>query len=798
MLLDSVTFVGLLIGASSKWYITVDVADTGWNKDAYLTVSASTSSAAATSVTPLITGVAGCNPEKAGSQCSGSSYRCLVNTPIAASLISPEKGGSLTISATVNRLSGVVCSTASGNSVSVTYTLTANHGVPTASPTPGAPLLPGQTYSPTLFPTAEPTAPSPQPSQLPTVAPTAMPSPFPSAAPSQFPTFQPLVRLSYSAGTSTQVNSIYTVPEHTFSGLGAGRTYYLSVDIYGTGFGSGRADLNYATISVNGKTIMQKCNPGNTCDEATDNARLATRCVANHPIAASSSPGSSTIMDPALGGSVTVSTITAGFSTTSCHYNGSAVFVTYSLWASQLMPTNMPTQQPTPATLGAAAGAGGAQSVKSVVSSSGAPFVVVAGVAGLLAALSILLAQSKGNKLYRDHVHELSLFASIVQMTLIGSSLASEFFLMAAMLNTRSTAPLGLAVLMARLAHLPAALYLFKKMFVRSSAGDPPPFGDLLEQDMILQSSKLWGAVALVSMFDVTVLRFFPWLESEFATKSDGFPNAQVFMVSLSTKLFQSCVTVACQASYFLIVNAGADLSSMSASFLILNMISTSLLVVLNGMEMLMKRGILLSGTLKTAADAQESGLKHQPSRRPFSVELPSLRRLSAGSSSFHINKSAASSRSIRDPSVAEAGADYEGNDSYDADTFSSILGSGKSSRKTGNGRDVIPRPSAAPIMSVYGTRGSALGSTFNPLALAAPRISAAAAAATPESSAAAPVAGQTLEVEMLREEIARMKRQQQEQQDMMMRLFAQTQGQGQEQGQGQVQEQAEEGSNKL
>lgn len=259
--------------------------------------------------------------------------------------------------------------------------------------------------------------------------------------------------------------------------------------------------------------------------------------------------------------------------------------------------------------------------------------------------------------------------------------------------------------------HLPAALYLLSKMFVGSGSGDPPVYGNLLEQDMILQGSKVWGLVAIVGMADVTVLRYFPWLESEFASKSGGFPCSGVFMVCLSTKLFQSCATVACQVSYFVIVNAGADMGSMAASFLILNMVTTSLLVVLNGLEVIMKRGILLSGTLKTAAEtaaAAEAATSQRPpslSRRSmsYSFALPSALRLSAAP--YKSRKASKAELELeemsgRDPSL---------------------------SAKTAPARDAIPRPSAVPSTAVYGSRSSTFSSIFNPMAPAA-RISTAGA----------------------------------------------------------------------
>jgi hypothetical protein len=141
----------------------------------------------------------------------------------------------------------------------------------------------------------------------------------------------------------------------------------------------------------------------------------------------------------------------------------------------------------------------------------------------------------------------------------------------------------------------------------------------------------------------------------------------------------------------------------MAASFLILNMATTSLLVVLNGLEVIMKRGILLSGTLKTASDAaaaaaaaaaaEASPRPPSLSRPSYSFALPSVLRLSAAPGK---------SRKV---SKAEIELEVTGQ-------YPSLSG------KTTPARDAIPRPSAAPTTAVYGSsRSSTFSSIFNPMA---------------------------------------------------------------------------------
>ena len=211
-------------------------------------------------------------------------------------------------------------------------------------------------------------------------------------------------------------------------------------------------------------------------------------------------------------------------------------------------------------------------------------------------------------------------------MALIGSAFASEMFLLFAMFMTPRCEVLGVIVLIGRLLHLPAAVYLLLNMFSNKNS----VVVGLLERDVILRNSKVFGVVALFSVIDSIVMRYFPWLSSPFSRKSKGYPNATVFLVCVVTKLVQSTITVSCQVSYFVLVNSAVTDNTPKAqqalAFLLINMTTTMLLVVINAFEFLMKRGILLGGTLSTVPDGPKS--PPQPSLPPSSAtchRFPSL-----------------------------------------------------------------------------------------------------------------------------------------------------------------------------
>jgi hypothetical protein len=393
-----------------------------------------------------------------------------------------------------------------------------------------------------------------------------------------------------------------------------------------------------------------------------------TVCVANIPIRAS---------DISMSGTITLVTSASNFQTTHCAKDGYSVLVNFTL-SSFPLATLPPTQAPTkaPSSLSSSAGSTTlvqqqSESLGAVVTGTGALFYVIAAVSIIYSLLALLLVQIKqGN----SKIYHLGLFGSIINMALVGSSFASEMFLLKAVFTTPGCTELGAVLLLGRLLHLPATGYLLYCMF-GDSKGVTLTLSQQLDQDLILGSSKVFGALAVFAATDCSVARYFPWLSSPFSRKADGYPTGRVFLVCMCTKLLQSVITVSCQVSYFVIVNAAITANTQQAAqqlaFLVINMTTTVILVIVNGLEFVMKRSVLLGGKLSAVPDA--SGLGNQSSPLP-SLPLPAHRRQpgSSGVASMLQRLSVA----VR-PSAS-------------ASTSTSGISSGISSA---SGRDSIPSP---------------------------------------------------------------------------------------------------------
>jgi hypothetical protein len=297
-----------------------------------------------------------------------------------------------------------------------------------------------------------------------------------------------------------------------------------------------------------------------------------------------------------------------------CAYKGSNIYAEFTIQGSHGMPTLAPTKAPSSAA-GSSLVQQQSESLGAVVTGTGALFYVIAAVSIIYSLLALLLVQIKqGN----SQIYHLSLFGSIINMALVGSSFTSEMFLLQAVFTTPGCSELGGVLLLGRLLHLPATTYLLYCMFSNSKGAT---LSQQLDQDLILGSSKVFGALAVFAATDCTVARYFPWLSSPFSRKADGYPTGLVFLVCVCTKLLQSAITVSCQVSYFVIVNAAITADTQQATqqlaFLVINMTTTVILVIVNGLEFVMKRSVLLGGTLSAVPDAMGSGSQSSP--------LPSL-----------------------------------------------------------------------------------------------------------------------------------------------------------------------------
>ena len=403
--------------------------------------------------------------------------------------------------------------------------------------------------------------------------------------------------------------------------------WYLSVYIFGNW--KQEQSATYATIlagptvdklrtlnTANSKVVTRvKCNPGNQCGEAK--GPLPYACLSNYKI-------SKTFMSEDLGGSVALQVKIEGNPSMDCgvQLNGASdsglatassrqlltsfegVYGYFVLRSNQAMPTFVPTAAPTfQPTRGVPNGA--ALAAK-------APLPITFLLTMLYAGMGIMLAQLYAKA---EGVHKPPVAGSAIKMGLMGSSFCSEIYLVTFMQSFPNYRVLAFAVVALRCSHFLVFFWLSYVIFMRNVA----EYKQLLDKDVILVNSKVFGVVMFICMTDVTTFSFLPWRDSE-VTQKALYPNFYFFITCLTTKTLSGAVTVCAQIIFNIGINSGEQLKNMSLTnqvFLAVNVLTTLTLAMLNVFDLIVKSAVLHDGSLKTAAE--------MPPRHPNEVELSHL-----------------------------------------------------------------------------------------------------------------------------------------------------------------------------
>jgi hypothetical protein len=96
-------------------------------------------------------------------------------------------------------------------------------------------------------------------------------------------------------------------------------------------------------------------------------------------------------------------------------------------------------------------------------------------------------------------------------------------------------------------------------------------FSDLplrLHRKALSRKQLLWSLVALLSLYDLSYLRFFPWINNEFCQRSEGFPTLTLFVVVNAASLLHNAIITAAMSAK-LSLNLLQFLSLLSSAFLI-------------------------------------------------------------------------------------------------------------------------------------------------------------------------------------------------------------------------------------
>ena len=289
---------------------------------------------------------------------------------------------------------------------------------------------------------------------------------------------------------------------------GSRRQFFLTVDVWQSGFGS----LNSYVETYVGKTPIKT--------DKTNNPILVNFCAptacASEFFRCSTNYNVTELINPAYGGSLEVSTQSYGVNPPTvkgCMRNTTQViYMRYTLYGMMPGPTFAPTFAagqsppllPESKTL---------DSLNNQFNSKGGPFYIIAifSIAFAVAAIKLSNLREKANK----RIVHIKQKTAIINMTLIGSGLISEVFFLSILLAGSSYIYLASIIIAARSLHLiSSSIVVF---YIIGPVSFSAKYVDLLEYDHLLLNSKIYGSLMLASIIETPILRFLPWRTSMFA-----------------------------------------------------------------------------------------------------------------------------------------------------------------------------------------------------------------------------------------------------------------------------------------
>ena len=416
-------------------------------------------------------------------------------------------------------------------------------------------------------------APSSRPSSRPTSTPTGIPSSAPSLAPTANPTRTYLEYRGEDEGLKVEAGSKYqsdpqTGPHYkyqtTFTNLGHGedKEWWLALSVYKTGFGPDTSQ--YISFSLNNETSPLVYPAGNEkagsriiCAPAQPEIGFAG-CATSATVSNGDDGWHSCIMNlkvgdktlPSLGGSLTVHSTTNGVLSSSCpkNHNGvdHAVFVKYELFsAPQVTPS--PSAAPTLANPETVQSINGIQ-FNAQDATLWQMLYTTSLVAIVCAAGGVYLSGIR-KKAKHERVQKLAAWKSALKLGLLGAELVSLFFVIIALCNSEFKT-YGAVLSIFRLMHVLVAAYLMWYIHGPEEWRKASSFGLLLDRHHLAEKGKEYSFVTIASFIDISFIVFLPWLQSEFADNTKGFPSFNFYLTVQLTIIASGIISFVCQAPY--------------------------------------------------------------------------------------------------------------------------------------------------------------------------------------------------------------------------------------------------------
>ena len=199
-----------------------------------------------------------------------------------------------------------------------------------------------------------------------------------------------------------------------------------------------------------------------------------------------------------------------------------------------------------------------------------------------------------------------SILSVSVSTALVGLDLLSDFIYIAFLLNgfflalTIGTKLLGAIFLIVRLAHPIVTGFIIFSLFdmgshpcitrfgesFSKSVPKCPKYASLLDFSLWKDNSIVYSVVLTIALSETTMIRYLPWISTEFSKASGGYPDMLAFRLCTYGKLLQNTVCALIQIAVLATLNYG-NYSPSCNFILIVSLVSSIIPLIITGFEVM-------------------------------------------------------------------------------------------------------------------------------------------------------------------------------------------------------------------
>ena len=298
---------------------------------------------------------------------------------------------------------------------------------------------------------------------------------------------------------------------------------------------------------------------------STHCSEVPEQCLYNIPIDAAC------YSEPALGGSIDITIVKPSYSNSKASLSPCSSS-SPELFSIQFHVSSLPIPTPSPTSLVLPI------DTSNLIGVKGAPFYCLAFVGMVMVIYGVALVRLRD---LNDSLTPLKVSQACVRLGLFGLNITSEIAYVSSLFGFADSSFKGYAavILIARLLHLPNALYILSKLLKGGGGGKTNSSDDdkhqsnsssnnhyleLMDKEHMLVSRASYTPLFVLILLDNTNVQWLPWLSTKFTGYSDGFPNFYLYTSCNGVKVIQSFISAVIQVAVLGKLNSKHNFNELS------------------------------------------------------------------------------------------------------------------------------------------------------------------------------------------------------------------------------------------